>query len=91
MGGTIDDTELVDGLVFDQSASHAAGGPTIIKNAKIGLIQFCLSPPKTNMENNVVIEDYQQIDRLLKEERKYILNLIKEIIIWNFIKINKQR
>ena len=77
VGGTIEDTELVDGLVFDQGVSHSAGGPTLIQNAKIGLIQYCLSAPKTNMENSVIVEDYQQIDRLLKEERKYILNLLK--------------
>ena len=80
VGGTIEDTELVEGLVFDQGVSHSAGGPTSISNAKIGLIQFCLSAPKTNMENSVIVEDYQQIDRLLKEERKYILNLLKPII-----------
>jgi len=32
------------------------------------------------MENSVVVDDYQQIDRLLKEERKYILKLLKPII-----------
>lgn len=32
------------------------------------------------MENAVVVDDYQQIDRILKEERKYILKLIKPII-----------
>lgn len=80
VGGTVEDTELIEGLVFDQAASHAAGGPTSIKNAKIGLIQFCLSAPKPNMENSVVVEDYQQIDRLLKEERQYILRLLKPIL-----------
>lgn len=80
LGGTVDDTELIDGLIFDTAASHAAGGPSRIQNAKIGLIQFCLSAPKTDMENNVVISDYQQMDRILKEERKYILKLVKKII-----------
>jgi T-complex protein 1 subunit delta len=32
------------------------------------------------MENSVVVDDYQQIDRLLKEERQYILELLKPII-----------
>jgi len=36
LGGTIDDTELVKGLVFTQKATHAAGGPTKVVNAKIG-------------------------------------------------------
>ena len=55
LGGTIDETSLVDGLVFTQRARHSAGGPGKVANAKIGLIQFCLSAPKTDMENNVVV------------------------------------
>ena len=31
------------------------------------------------MENNVVINDYTQMDRILKEERQYILNIVKKI------------
>jgi len=79
LGGTIDDTELIRGLVFTQHASHSAGGPTRVQGAKIGLIQFCLSPPKTYMENNVVISDYTQMDRVLREERNHILNMCKKI------------
>merc|ERR1719409_2330697 len=79
LGGTIDDTELVHGLVFTQKAAHAAGGPTKVANAKIGLIQFCLSAPKTDIEQNVVVSDYSQMDRILKEERKYILDMCKKI------------
>eukprot|EP01102_Stenamoeba_stenopodia_P001855 TRINITY_DN1167_c0_g1_i1.p1 TRINITY_DN1167_c0_g1~~TRINITY_DN1167_c0_g1_i1.p1 ORF type:complete len:534 (-),score=128.96 TRINITY_DN1167_c0_g1_i1:175-1776(-) len=79
LGGTIEDTELVDGIVFAQKASHVAGGPTRVTNAKIGLIQFCLSPPKTNIENSVVVSHYSQMDRVLKEERNYILDLCKKI------------
>merc|ERR1719181_2574495 len=59
--------------------SHTAGGPTKVKDAKIGLIQFCLSAPKTDIEQNVVISDYTQMDRILKEERKYILTMVKQI------------
>jgi len=79
LGGTIDDTELVPGLVFTQKVAHAAGGPTKVKDAKIGLIQFCLSAPKTDIEQNVVVSDYSQMDRILKEERKYILDMCKKI------------
>eukprot|EP00270_Netrium_digitus_P006198 TRINITY_DN184_c1_g1_i1.p1 TRINITY_DN184_c1_g1~~TRINITY_DN184_c1_g1_i1.p1 ORF type:complete len:567 (+),score=138.17 TRINITY_DN184_c1_g1_i1:1139-2839(+) len=79
LGGTIDDTQVVKGLVFDRKASHAAGGPTRVENAKIGLIQFQISPPKTDMEQNVIVSDYTQMDRILKEERNYILGIIKRI------------
>lgn len=80
IGGTIEDTEMIDGLVFTQNkVSHSAGGPSKIENAKIGLIQFCLSSPKTDMENSIQVSEYTQMDRILKEERKYIVDLIKKI------------
>lgn len=60
LGGTVDDTELVKGLVFDHKASHTAGGPTRVENAMIGLIQFQISPPKTDIEQSVIVSDYTQ-------------------------------
>jgi len=81
LGGTVDDSELIDGLVFvNNKVSHFAGGPTRVENAKIGVIQFTLSAPKTDLENNVVVSDYTAMDRILKEERKYIVGLVKAIV-----------
>jgi T-complex protein 1 subunit delta len=79
VGGTIDDSELIDGVVFEKGVSHVAGGPTRVENAKVGLCQFWLSAPKTDVENNVVVSDYAAMDRILREERKYILTLCKKI------------
>jgi T-complex protein 1 subunit delta len=80
VGGTVDDSQLLaDGTVFDQRAARAAGGPTRVENAKIALVQFQLSPPKTDIENNVVVGDYAAMDRVYKEERNYILQLVKKI------------
>jgi T-complex protein 1 subunit delta len=78
-GGVIDDSEMVDGLVLSQQAVKSAGGPTRIEKAKIGLIQFQLSPPKPDMENQIVVNDYRQMDKILKEERTYLLNMVKKI------------
>jgi len=79
LGGTIDDTELVNGLVFPKGAKKSAGGPGRIVDAKIALIQFCLSAPKTDMENNVIVSDYAAMDRILREERKHVLGICKKI------------
>jgi len=79
LGGTVDDTEMVPGLIFTQKVSKAAGGPTRKEGAKIAVLQFCLSPPKTDMENSVVVSDYQAMDRILKEERAYIAGVCKAI------------
>ena len=79
LGGTIDDTELVDGLVLTQTAIKSAGGPGRIEKAKIAMIQFQLSPPKPDMDNQIVVNDYRQMDKILKEERTYLLNMCKKI------------
>ncbi|GMG07043.1 unnamed protein product [[Candida] boidinii] len=79
VGGTIDETQTVDGVVLTQNVIKTAGGPTRMEKAKIGLIQFQLSPPKPDMENNVVVSDYRQMDKILKEERAYLLNICKKI------------
>merc|ERR1719382_1693866 len=79
LGATADDTELVDGLVLTQKVARAAGGPTRVQDAKVGLIQFCLSAPKTDMESNIQVRDYTQMDRLLREERTIIAKMVKGI------------
>lgn len=79
VGGTIDETELVNGVVLTQNVVKTAGGPVRVDKAKIALIQFQLSPPKPDMENNVVVNDYRQMDKILKEERAYLLNICKKI------------
>lgn len=51
VGGTIEDSELVEGLVLTQPVIKAAGGPVRMEKAKIGLIQFQLSPPKPDVSS----------------------------------------
>lgn len=39
IGGTVDDSELIDGLVFcNNKVSHFAGGPSRVDGARIALI-----------------------------------------------------
>ncbi|EKM82600.1 hypothetical protein AGABI1DRAFT_111201 [Agaricus bisporus var. burnettii JB137-S8] len=79
VGGTIEDTELVNGVVLNQNVVTSAGGPTRMEKAKIAIVQFQLSAPKPDMDNTVVINDYRQMDKVIKEGRQYILNLCKRI------------
>mgnify|MGYP004712388675 FL=1 len=79
LGGTIDDSELVEGLVFTKPSDTSVLGVNRVVNAKIGIAQFHLSAPKTDIDNKVIINDYTQMDRLLREERKYILEMCKKI------------
>ena len=79
VGGTIEDSEMIDGLVLNQPVVKSGGGPSRMEKARIGLIQFQLSPPKPDMENQIVVNDYRQMDKILKEERTYLLNMVKKI------------
>lgn len=68
LGGTVDDTKLVEGIVFNKcKPSSASGGPTKITNAKIAVIQFQIATPKTDLENSIIVKDYQAMDRVMKE------------------------
>ena len=77
VGGTVEETQMINGVVLTQKCQ--ATGVTRVDRAKIALIQFQLSPPKTDMDNQIVISDYTQMDRILREERAYILDLCKKI------------
>jgi len=80
MGGTIDDSSIYDGVVFTSPKTNInKGGPSKITTPKIGLIQFCLTAPKTDLDNNIVVNDYQTMDRILNEEKKYIIQMCKKI------------
>lgn len=57
VGGTIDDTELVDGLALTQTVSAGAGGPTRMEKAKIALVQFQLSSPKPDVSTLFAISE----------------------------------
>ena len=50
VGGTIEDSEMVDGLVLNQPVVKSGGGPARMEKARIGLIQFQLSPPKPDVK-----------------------------------------
>ncbi|CAD8156438.1 unnamed protein product [Paramecium octaurelia] len=55
-----------------------AEGPQKIGNFKVVLLQFCLPAPKKDVENSIAIYDYTEMNKILKEERKYIIDLVQK-------------
>lgn len=43
------------------------------------MVQFQIATPKTDLENSVIVKDYQAMDRIMKEERKIIAEMVKKI------------
>jgi len=80
LGETIEETKLIDGVLFKQEASKGADGPTRIENPKIGLVQFQISPPKTDMESKCVVGNQEEIDNIARDEKKYIFEIVKKVL-----------
>ena len=60
LGETVEDSKLVDGIIFTQK-TESFGGPNKMEKAKIGLIQFCISPPKTDVSSILVCSGYPHV------------------------------
>jgi archaeal chaperonin len=68
-GGTIDDTELIDGIILDKERGHPRM-PRTVKNAKIALLNSALEVKKTEIESKINIKQPSQIQNFLDEEEK---------------------
>jgi archaeal chaperonin len=68
-GGTISDTELVEGIVLDKERGHPRM-PRTVKNAKIALLNSALEVKKTEIESKINIKNPSQIQSFLDEEDK---------------------
>lgn len=53
-GGTVEDTTLIDGLIIDRPVESICNVKKVEK-AKIALIEFCISPPKTNVNRSIFL------------------------------------
>lgn len=76
VGAPVGESLLHHGLAFSRRPLEGAAH---LKGVRVGLIRFCLSPPKTDMEANLVVSDDAAITRLLEQERRLTLKLCKRI------------
>jgi len=80
IGGTIEQTELINGIAIDYPVIKSYGGPDKIHDAKVGILQFPLAPPSTETENLLVIENYSHMDKMLKEEKQIVISFCRKIV-----------
>ncbi len=66
-GGNVNDTELIMGLVIDKEKVHSKM-PSVVKDAKIALIDSALEIKKTEIEAKVQISDPSKIQDFLDQE-----------------------
>ncbi len=70
-GGSLADTELVDGIIVDKERVHP-GMPTRVENAKIALVDAALEVKKTEFDAKIQVTDPSQLQAFLDEEEKIV-------------------
>lgn len=77
-GGSLSDTELVNGLVLDKEFSHPQM-PTIVDNAKLCILTCPLEPPKPKTKHKLQIDSAEAYDELYNQEQEYFRDMIQKI------------
>ena len=77
-GGSIQDTQLIKGIVLDKEVVHS-GMPTKIQSAKIALLNAALEVEKTEMSSEIRISDPTQMQMFLEEENRMLKSMVDKI------------
>ncbi|HKW05767.1 MAG TPA: thermosome subunit beta [Nitrososphaerales archaeon] len=77
-GGSINQTQLIKGIVLDKEVVHA-GMPKKIENAKIALINSPLEIEKTEFDAKININDPHQIKQFLDEENAMLKSMVDKL------------
>ncbi len=77
-GGSIADSQLVDGIVIEKEVVHP-NMPKRVKNAKILLLNKGLEVEKTELDMEGRITDPSQISMLLEQEEEMIRKMVDKI------------
>ena len=77
-GGSIQDTQIVKGIVLDKEIVHS-GMPTKIEKARIALINSALEIEKTEMSSEIRITDPTQMQMFLEEENRMLKTMVDKL------------
>jgi len=78
VGGTIGDSELIEGIVVDKERIHP-NMPKIVKNAKIALLDTPLEIEKTEIDAKIEITSPDQLQSFLDQEEKMLKDMVTKI------------
>ncbi len=78
VGGSVEDTHLIEGVVLEKEAVHA-GMPKTVKNARIALIDCALEIKNTEIEAKISITDPSQIGAFMEQEENMLRNMVEKV------------
>ncbi len=77
-GGSIDDTEIIKGIILDKERIHE-GMPKQVKHAKVALVNTALEIKKTEFDARIEIRDPTQLQDFLDEEEGMLKKMVDKV------------
>jgi thermosome len=78
-GGSINDTELIEGVILDKEPVHT-GMPHHIREPRIALLDSSLEIKKTEVDAKIQIRDPAQLQAFLDEEEATLKGMVNSIV-----------
>lgn len=77
-GGSLEDTELVNGIVIDKDFSHPQMAK-VVKDAKMCILTCPFEPPKPKTKHKLDINSKEAYDKLYKYEQEYFKEMVQQV------------
>jgi T-complex protein 1 subunit epsilon len=77
VGGSLEDTSLVKGVVVDKDFSHPQM-PNVVRDAKIAILTCPFEPPRPKTKHKLDIESVEEYKKLREYEKEKFLEMIKQ-------------
>ncbi|MCQ2086297.1 MAG: TCP-1/cpn60 chaperonin family protein [archaeon] len=77
-GASMDETQIVKGLIIDKEPVHSAM-PKVIKNAKVALVDAAFEIKKTEVEAKIKITDPAKLNDFLMEEENILRRMVEHV------------
>merc|ERR1711988_1263665 len=78
VGGKLEDTALVRGIVVDKDISHPQM-PKVIHDAKLCILTCAFEPPKPKTKHKLEVEDVETYKALATAEKEYFTDMIQKV------------
>ena len=78
VGGSLEDTQLIEGIVLDKEMSHPQMEKTI-KDASICILNVPFEPPKPKSKYNIDIKSAEDYKKLYEKEQNYFKDMVKNV------------
>ena len=77
-GGSLEDTELVNGIVIDKEMSHPQM-PKEIKDAKLCILTCPFEPPRPKTKHKLEVTSKEAYERLYQQEQQYFTDMVQKV------------